>query len=142
MIQNVLSLRMSIILRRKNDIIVLSDDDTNITHILSDCLKDDGFEHVYTANSSDRTIKLSKKIKPSLIITDFHKADMNGIQMALSIKMVPSLEKTKFILFSTYIDYEGKIDSDIFTEVISKPGHSLDELLNKISFALVGKYQE
>lgn len=64
--------------------ILIVDDEIMMTELLSDHLRDEGYE-IYAANSAAKAIELLSE-KPDLIILDINMPDMNGLQLCKTIR--------------------------------------------------------
>lgn len=124
----------------KQKTIVISDDEAKICEWYQVIFKKKGIEHVYSEWDGLRTIQLVEQVKPALIITDYTKPKINGLEMARKIKTKPEFAETPIILCSATCT-EEILNSDIFCSSAEKPFNS-DDLILKVQTALAGKYEE
>lgn len=109
--------------------ILVVDDETMITELISDHLEDEGYE-VYTASSATGALKLLPK-EPDLIILDINMPEMDGLELCKSIRDHVSCP----ILFVTArITEQDKINGLQYggDDYITKP-FSLKELSARIA---------
>jgi two-component system alkaline phosphatase synthesis response regulator PhoP len=73
--------------------ILLVDDEKDILEFLSYNLRNEGF-HIYTASNGKEAVRLSKEIKPNLVLMDVMMPEMDGIAACEEIRSTASLENT------------------------------------------------
>jgi two-component system alkaline phosphatase synthesis response regulator PhoP len=73
--------------------ILLVDDEPDILEIVGYNLSSKGYQ-ITTAKNGKEAVKISKKIKPHLIILDVMMPKMNGIEACEQIRAIPSLKET------------------------------------------------
>ncbi len=78
---------------KENSTILLADDDVELTNILGDLLKFNGF-HIITAHEGIRAIEFTHKYKPDLIILDMKMPAGGGDSVLQALK---SKQTTKHI---------------------------------------------
>jgi hypothetical protein len=108
----------------KKRTILLSDDERNFLEALQRLLGRQGFKHVVCEKDSVQLIDLAKKIRPSVIVTDLIKPRMNGIEMAKSIKAIPSLASVPILLFSGSVTFFlDQLPEGLFCGILLKGIH-------------------
>ena len=73
--------------------ILLVDDEKDILEFLSYNLRNEGF-HIYTAANGKEAVRLSKEIKPHLVLMDVMMPEMDGIAACEEIRSTQSLNNT------------------------------------------------
>jgi two-component system alkaline phosphatase synthesis response regulator PhoP len=73
--------------------ILLVDDESDIREFLSYNLSNEGFK-IYSAENGKEAVKLSKEIKPHLVLLDVMMPEMDGIEACELIRNEPGLEHT------------------------------------------------
>ena len=73
--------------------ILLVDDEKDILEFLSYNLRNEGF-HIYTAANGKEAVRLSKEIKPHLVLLDVMMPEMDGIAACEEIRSTQSLNNT------------------------------------------------
>ncbi|MCK5066460.1 MAG: response regulator transcription factor [Bacteroidales bacterium] len=73
--------------------ILLVDDEKDILEFLSYNLRNEGF-HIYTASNGKEAVRLSKEIKPHLVLMDVMMPEMDGIAACEEIRSTENLENT------------------------------------------------
>lgn len=111
--------------------ILLSNDDQAVLQVFRTLLAKAGFGYVLCAQTAMETIELAQRIRPDLIITDMGKGgqEMNGEQMARTIKSIPDLADVPVLLISGMCETDW--DSNLFCEFISLES-GLDELIPRV----------
>ena len=109
--------------------ILIVDDEKMMTELLSDHLRDCGYEAI-TANGSRETIELLQK-KPDLIILDINMPDMNGLELCRTIR---NHVDCPIIFVTARITEQDKINGLQYggDDYITKP-FSLNELTARIA---------
>ena len=100
--------------------ILLVDDEEAIRKVLSISLIDSGYQ-VFTAQSGEEALRIFKKEKPSIILTDIKMPGVDGIQVLQHIKK--ESPDTEVIMITGHGDMELAIQSLKFnaTDFITKP---------------------
>jgi len=88
--------------------ILLVDDEETLRWALKDTLLDDGYD-VEDTNDSVEALKLAKKIKYDLVISDLTMPIMNGVQLIAEIKKVSPA--TKAVIMTGYGSTEAVIEA-------------------------------
>ncbi|MCF6149298.1 MAG: response regulator [Candidatus Kuenenia sp.] len=88
--------------------ILLVDDEETLRWALKDTLLDDGYD-VEDTNDSVEALKLAKKIKYDLVISDLTMPAMNGVQLISEIKKVSPA--TKAVIMTGYGSTEAVIEA-------------------------------
>ena len=80
--------------------ILIADDSATQLKYLKDILETAGYK-TFTANSGNKAIALSEKIKPDLIMLDIVMDDGDGYKACRSIKKNPDLSHTPIVMVSS-----------------------------------------
>lgn len=126
--------------------ILISDNDRDVLDLVVFSLKFAGFSQVYREPSALHAIETAKRIKPSLIITDWKMSDfdMDGIERARVIKEDPTLFNTK-IFMVTVRGLESEIqmlsETSLFSDHMSKP-FAPDQFVEKVYALLTGRMDD
>lgn len=118
--------------------ILIADDELEILDVLKRRLEKEGFDVLATSCAKD-CLELAKSPAPDLILLDIVMPDMNGYEVAKSLKNEPTTKNIK-ILFTTGQDLEPmaiinrckELDA---TDFLLKP-FSIEDLLKKINEVL------
>jgi len=105
--------------QNKKPIVLIVDDDPNITNIWQLKLSANGFD-VKIAENGKIALEILKNIKPNIILLDIIMPEMDGIETFFAIKENPELKNVK-IFFITSMDdlneelakYHKKIANEI-----------------------------
>jgi len=100
--------------------ILLVDDEEDIRFILSNYLKDIGFEVEEATSALDGLEKIKKK-NYHYIVTDLMMPQMNGDEFIHEAKKIISWPHSKFILVSGDFDEGKNINPHLYDGFISKP---------------------
>jgi two-component system, cell cycle response regulator len=92
----------------KKSTILLIDDDTSLTDVLSTRLNSVGF-NVLVANSSEMGLKLTQISTPDIILLDLLMHAQDGRDILSSIKSNPVTENIPIIILSSDIDVNSKV---------------------------------
>ena len=93
---------------RRDDLCVLVVDDvTDVTEMIALFLKHAGYE-VETANSAGAALQLAERNKFDLIISDIGMPEMNGYQLAESIRKFSHYNLTPMIAVTGYTEYDDR----------------------------------
>lgn len=79
--------------------ILVVDDDSDITELLSYNLKKEGYD-VKTANDGKKAIEVAKEFEPELIILDIMMPELDGIETGRRLREMDALKKT-YLLYLT-----------------------------------------
>ncbi len=79
--------------------ILLIDDATDLSEIVSDILVKEGFE-VALANNGNKGLELFYKFKPHLVISDMVMPGLNGLELVRRIRTDNANNSVKIIIFS------------------------------------------
>lgn len=88
---------------RDKPLILIVDDEPNLSDILSTKLLASGYEVVITANGEE-AIKKTEELMPDLVIMDIKMPGMNGTDAALTIKNNPKTENIKIAFLTSQTD--------------------------------------
>lgn len=115
--------------------VLLSNDDPAVLQVYMVMLAKSGFGRIICAQSAAETIELAQRIRPDLIITDMGKGgqEMNGEQMARTIKSIPDLAEVPILLISGMCEIDW--DRSLFCEFIPLES-GLDEFLPSVRRSL------
>ena len=86
--------------------ILVVDDETNITSLLSAYLESTGKFEVRSENSGERGYECARQFKPDLILLDIMMSDMGGDGLADKIKKDAALRKTPIIFLTGIVTKE------------------------------------
>ena len=79
--------------------IVVADDESHVTHILSMKLRAAGFE-VFTAQDGEEAYELAQQHRPDLIVTDFEMPFMRGDELGAALQSNPTTAGTPLIMLT------------------------------------------
>ncbi|MBD2025999.1 response regulator, partial [Leptolyngbya sp. FACHB-711] len=102
--------------------ILVIDDDPLICLTVKKLLQHDGHE-VMTAANGQEGIEQAKQFQPALIICDWNMPAMDGLEVCRQIKAEPRLTTTFFILFTSRMAIEDRIQglNNGADDFLSKP---------------------
>jgi CheY-like chemotaxis protein len=104
--------------------ILVADDETSITRLLKLNLERTGNYEVREENLGARVFEAAQEFKPDLILLDVMMPDMDGGDVAASLKQDPALRKTPVVFLTAAVKKEelgapeGKIGGRMY---IAKP---------------------
>jgi len=104
--------------------ILVVDDELSITRLLKLNLEQTGKYEVFEVNQGARALQMAQAFKPDLVILDVMMPDMDGSEIAASLKQDPDLKKTPVVFLTAAIKKEelggseGKIGGRTY---IAKP---------------------
>ena len=104
--------------------ILVVDDETSITRLLKLNLEQTGNYEVRAENSGARALASALEFKPDLILLDVMMPDVDGGDVAASLRQNPSLRKTPLVFLTAMVNKEelgaseGKIAGEMY---IAKP---------------------
>jgi CheY-like chemotaxis protein len=87
--------------------ILVVDDVADVTEMIALFLKHAGFE-VTTANSANKALQLSTQAHFDLIISDIGMPEMNGYQLAESLRERRAYDSTPMIAVTGYTEYDDR----------------------------------
>jgi DNA-binding response OmpR family regulator len=118
--------------------ILVVDDEPDILKVVVFRLKKAGYEVAQTALGKE-ALTLMKADRPDLIVLDYRLPDMNGIDVARTMRADEALENVPIILLSASSgdDMNAAVKDADIDEYLKKPFNP-DELLEKVR-ELVGK---
>lgn len=108
--------------------ILIVDDDTDLVQILTKALQVSGYE-VHSAPEPVSGLNLARKIKPDLIILDYHMPGTSGAHLFESFRRNQNTNNTPIIFMSgeaTREQIQSEIAEDQLTRFLSKPAHITD----------------
>ena len=88
--------------------ILVIDDETDVTELLSYTLKAKGFS-VETLNDPNRGIGFARSFLPDLIVLDVMMPDLNGIQICRMLRADPKLKKVPVIFLTAKAEESDRI---------------------------------
>lgn len=117
----------------KRSILVVEDED-NLRTILSDILRNAGYE-IKTASNGEEAITLLKKHQFDLTFLDIQMPQVNGIQVLKYIRQYSPA--TKAIMLTGYADLKHAMEAKEFgaMDFIGKP-YKLEEIMSTVERAL------
>jgi len=86
---------------KENKLILIVDDDPDFLEILSNKLKNQGF-NVETANNGKEALEKLEHLQPDFIILDVMMPEIDGIDTALELTKRFNLKALKFIFLTNY----------------------------------------
>jgi len=104
--------------------ILVVDDETSITRLLKLNLEQTGNYEVREENSGARVLASALEFKPDLILLDVMMPDVDGGDVAASLRQNPGLRKTPLVFLTAIVNKEelgaseGKIGGELY---IAKP---------------------
>ena len=137
-------------IERKQNYILLIDDDSDILNLFCDCLKAVGYNIVVFDNPLEALKYLNKDDNTitscSLVITDYRMPHMSGIDFIEKIREKDTNCKVKIILSSAFIKNDlilnsTKINSLSIDKILEKPirleilKHEVQKLVSPIPFS-------
>lgn len=87
--------------------ILVVDDVADVTEMIALFLKHAGFE-VTTANSANKALQLTTQAQFDLIISDIGMPEMNGYQLAESLRECRDYDSTPMIAVTGYTEYDDR----------------------------------
>lgn len=108
-------------------LVLLADDESHITHVMSRAVRGAGFD-VATAEDGEEAFELAVERRPNLIVTDLQMPYMSGIDLARKLNDHPELSKIPVILLSArgyVVENEAQQLTNI-RAVIEKPFSARD----------------
>lgn len=79
--------------------LVVADDESHVTHILSLKLRSAGFE-VHVAADGEEALDLVRQHRPALIVTDFEMPFMTGDQLGIAVQQDREVAGTPLIMLT------------------------------------------
>lgn len=104
-------------------LILIVDDDEDLREVMVWVLEKEGF-HVRSFSSPVRALKelAQMKLKPDLLIVDFHMDELNGNELVRRVRKLPGLEELPvFLITASPLEAEASRGPDLYEEVITKP---------------------
>ena len=104
--------------------ILVVDDETSITRLLKLNLEQTGHYEVRAENSGARALAAALEFKPDLILLDVMMPDVDGGDVAASLRQNPALRRTPLVFLTAVVNKdelgapEGKIGGEMY---IAKP---------------------
>ena len=95
--------------KNKESRILIVDDDEDILHVTSDFLEARGYK-VYQAGSGKEALKITRKLKPSLILLDVMMPKMDGFWLCRVMKSDPKLQHIPIIFLTAKDDAQSRME--------------------------------
>jgi CheY-like chemotaxis protein len=89
------------------DAVLVVDDVVDVTEMLSLFLEHAGYE-VTTANSAATALRLARKSNFNLVISDIGMPEMNGYELAESLRALSDYRATPIIAITGYTEYDDR----------------------------------
>ncbi|MCP3900740.1 MAG: response regulator, partial [Desulfobacteraceae bacterium] len=86
--------------------ILLVDDEPNYLIVLSELLKEEGFE-IFSAPGGEEALEIIQSVDLDLVITDMQMPGMDGLQLLEAVKKVD--DKLPVILITAYAEVEKAV---------------------------------
>lgn len=118
-----------------NNKVVVAEDDPAILELLSDELRDQGFQPLVLRRGGN-VVKTVKEEKPAVVILDLSLPDRDGIHVLRDLKDDWDAKKIPVIIISAYtgrLDHAGRANAEA---VFPKP-FDLDQLMNTVRAAAI-----
>lgn len=105
----------------RNKKIIIVDDDTNISELMTLYLNKEGYE-THTFENGRLALKAFGEIAPDLLLLDIMMPEMDGIELMAKLKKEPSIENTQVIGMSGHFSRKQDDYDDIgFASFLPKP---------------------
>ena len=119
-------------LKEKEIIIVIADDNPGIRETLKDILLEQGYR-IITVNDGYELLALLKRISPSIVILDLMMPEKDGTDIIFSIKSISP--ETKIIIYTGFQKYENSVYAGTADGFILKGGspEKLLQVIEKLS---------
>jgi CheY-like chemotaxis protein len=76
---------------RKQETILVVDDDSNITNLLVRMIEKEGYPHVLSADSGQKALDIIRDNDVSVVLTDIRMPSMTGIELLEKIRRGPTI---------------------------------------------------
>ena len=102
--------------------ILVADDETHITHVVSLKLKNAGHD-VVVAHDGEEALELCFEHRPHLVITDLQMPYMSGLELAQRLKTDERTDTTPVLMLTArgYALDQAELDQTNIRRVMSKP---------------------
>jgi len=101
-------------------LIVIAEDESLISMVLTIMLEDAGFE-VASAPHGKAALALIRERVPAIVITDFMMPLMTGLELAQAMRDDPDLSRIPIILTTGAQGSIGRANPEVFNVVLDKP---------------------
>jgi CheY-like chemotaxis protein len=112
--------------------VLLVDDDRTTTALLKTLLELDGYDVTVVGRGVD-VIPTAEKVQPDIVLTDYHLADMEGVEIVSNLRQHPTLSGVPIVVASG-MDKSREVLAVGANEFIGKPFEPdhLPALFNKL----------
>jgi CheY-like chemotaxis protein len=120
--------------------LVFSEDEPAILKSYGVLFSNAGWREIFLCETAEETLKIVKRVRPALVVTDMNKPRMSGRELAKALKDKPSTGGIPILLVSASPIRQDE-DASLFCGVLEKPCR-IDDLLRVVELAIVGKYND
>jgi len=108
----------------KKGIILIVDDNKNNQEMYRICLEPENYK-IYFADNGDQGLKLTRQVKPDLILSDIMMPIMDGYQMIEKLKTDPDVQDIPIFVLTTVINIVDVVKAFQLgaSDVLKKPFH-------------------
>lgn len=106
---------------RKDQRILIVDDDKIVRLILSDMLELDGFTNVAQAVNGAEGLALARQYKPDLLLSDMMMPQMDGFQLIQAVRDDETLKDTAIIVLTSREEMKDLVEMTGVSNFIVKP---------------------
>jgi DNA-binding response OmpR family regulator len=115
--------------------VLVVDDEPMVRDTLRQVLIDEGYV-VDTAVDGEDALERVHAARPDAILLDLMMPGMNGRQFLMALRNEPAYAEVPVLIMTAVHGLEVNLASIGASEVVEKPFHSIDDLLNKVALAV------